>query len=137
MQRFIRLFISAIVITLVNKTGIATGFVTWHYTGAANQLAVQIPLALAISIAGTMLWLLKFGRWHRLELERDAFYVFLLILPVGALLWVPIHYLVTGYLTGMGNIIGGWIFAFLANVPAFALSAHFWRLRQENEAQET
>jgi hypothetical protein len=134
MSHVTKLVFSAMVITLINKAGIATGFITWYFLGTSNQLMVQVPLAMAVSICGTMIWLLKFGHWHRLDLEQDAMALFLLILPVGAALWVPIHYLWTGYLTSMGNIVGGWIFAFLANIPAFALSAGVWRRRTERQA---
>ena len=134
MSRVLRLLLSAAVITFGNKAGIAAGFITWHYIGTANQLMIQVPLALAISVGVTMVWLLRFGRWHGLELERDAIYVFLLVFPVGAVLFVPIHYLFTGYLTSMSNVIASWIFAFMSNMPAFALAAQLWRRRGTNEA---
>jgi hypothetical protein len=130
MSHVLKLILSAAVITMINKAGIASGFLIWYYSGTPNQLMVQVPLALTVSIGGTLFWLLRCERWHRLALERDAIYVFLLILPVGAFLFVPIHYLWTGYLTSFGNIIGGWMFAFLANVPAFALAASLWRRRE-------
>ena len=47
---------------------------------------------------------------------------------------MPVHYFFTGYLTSFGNILGGWIFAFLANVPALALSAAVWRRREARGA---
>ena len=131
MGRIIKLVLNAFVFSGFNKVGIAVGFLAYHYSGFPNQLMIQVPLAVAVSVAGVMMWLLYFGRWHRLDLEADAFYVFLLTFPCGALLIVPIHYLLTGYLTGFGNILGGWVFAFLANVLALVLAAGVWRRRPD------
>jgi hypothetical protein len=133
MPRTLQLLLSAAVITLINKVGIAAGFLGWYYAGTQNQLLLQVPLALTVSVGGVLLWLVRFGRWHRLDLDRDGILVFLLVLPVGAVILVPVHYLFTGYLTSFGNIVGGWMFAFLANIPAFALASRMLRHRAEQE----
>lgn len=134
MGRFLRLVLGALGVVGVNDLAIGVGFFAWGAIGGNSQAAVQAPLAFLVSGVGVVLWLLKGERWHRLEPERDLPWVFLLAFPLGALHFVPIHYLVTGYLTSAGNLVAGALFAFCANAPAFALAASMRRREQPGAA---
>ena len=134
MSRTWKLLLSAFVFAVINFTGIATGFMAFHLSGREYQLMIQVPVAAAVSIAGVVVWLLYFGRLHRLELEIDSILVFLLNFPFAAVLFTGLHFLVTGYLTAFSNIVGVWVFAFLANLPALALSAAIWRRRMARQS---
>ena len=129
MSRSWKLALSAFVFAGINFVGIAVGFLAYYVSGNPNQLLIQIPLAAVVSVGGVIVWLLYFGRWHRLELEVDTICVFLLSFPAAAVLFTGLHYLFSGYLTAFGNIMALWVFAFLTNIPALALAAAIWRRR--------
>ena len=134
MGRIIKLALNASVFSGINFAGITVGFYAYYFSGSGNQLMIQIPLAAVMSIAGVMVWLLYFSRWHNLELETDAIYVFLLNFPCTAVLFTGLHYLFTGYLTAFSNITGLGMFAFIANVPALVVAAAILRQRAVRES---
>jgi len=72
-------------------------------------------------------WLVLFRKFNRLKVEYDCIMVFLLAFPCTAVVFVPVHYMVTGYLTGIGNIAAIGAYQFLMNALALAISAAILR----------
>jgi cellulose synthase/poly-beta-1,6-N-acetylglucosamine synthase-like glycosyltransferase len=86
---------------------------------AVFSITVYVAFAWLLEKAGMATWLLKDKRAH-LMVYLLAFFAF-------AIIFVPLHYVSQGYLTGVENILVSW--AFMAPVNALALWAA-WRLNR-------
>jgi len=74
-----------------------------------------------------VLWLVLFRRSNRLKVEFNYIGVFLLVFVCTPIMFVPVHYLLTGYLTGVGNIMAIAAYQFPMNVFALAIAAAILR----------
>ncbi|RKZ16887.1 hypothetical protein DRQ50_05620 [bacterium] len=117
------IFISAVVVAVLNLASIGLGFWAFKLTGGTAQLAVQVPVCLVCGILLVMTWVVGFRRVNGLVAGEDHMAVFLLAFPVGAVVLVAVHYVVTGYLTSVGNIIAVVALQFVQNVLALPLAA--------------
>lgn len=122
----------AVVLAGINLGSILLAFVLYILMQRpGNQVLFQGGLAAVFSIAmyaaftwvlekaGMAAWLLKDRRAH-LMAYLLAFFAF-------AVIFVPLHYVTQGYLTGVENILISW--AFMAPVNALGLWAA-WRLNR-------
>lgn len=120
----------AVVLAVINLGSILLAFVIYTLLQQpGNQVLIQGGLAAVFSIAvyvaftwlfdkaGMAAWLLKDKRAY-LMAYLLAFFAF-------AVIFVPLHYVTQGYLTGVENILVSW--AFMAPVNALALWVA-WRL---------
>jgi hypothetical protein len=76
-----------------------------------------------VGIGLVVAWLVLFRKFNRLKVEYDFILVFLLAFPCTAIVFVPVHFLVTGYLTGIGNIAAIGAYQIPMNALALAISA--------------
>ena len=123
----LHLLLSSTVIAAVNLASIVVGFLVYSLIGDVPQLAVQLPVALAVGILGVAAWLLLFRRFHQLVPDEDYIIVFLAAFPMGTVLFALVHYAVTGYLTSFGNIGGVWGLQFAENMIALPVVASILR----------
>jgi hypothetical protein len=88
-----------------------------------EQMILQGAAAMIVSVALVVFWLVGFRHFNRLKIEFDYVRVFLLVFPCTPFLFVPVHFLVTGYLTDIGNIVAIAAYQFPMNVLALAIGA--------------
>ena len=130
---FGRRLAAAAAIAVVNMASVGAGFWAWRLVDVSDQLAVQIPVALAIGTLGVTVWLCGGVRLHGLATGRGRAVALALALPVGAVLFVGVHRAATGYLTSFGNIAGLWAVQFVENALALGLAAE----RAKREHRDT
>jgi hypothetical protein len=108
------------ILAVVNFGSVYAGFLAYHLAPWDAQLAIQLPVALLINtivFAGWMT-LAQRGPRRRWALREP---VELIGVGAAALLWaplifIPLHYLATGYLTSAGNLIAGAVYQTGANL---------------------
>jgi hypothetical protein len=95
--------------------------------GVGHQLAVQIPVGVAISVAAFALWYYVARRAEpaRMALGGLAAYAGTYALAFAWLpaLFVPLHYVTQGYPTSFANIYYTWLFQAPTNALALAAAA--------------
>lgn len=121
----------AVVLAGINLGSILMAFVVYSLLQQpGSQVLIQGGLAAVASIAmyAALTWLLeKAGMVNWLMKDKHAYLMaYLLAFFAFAIIFVPLHYVTQGYLTGVENILVSW--AFMAPVNALALWAA-WRLR--------
>ena len=109
-----------------NLASILTGFLCANLRPDSDQLAVQLPIAIILSIAGYTLWMFVTqrvgGQLLRLQHPREGFVIYCLALVITPLIFVPLHYLKEGYLTSGGNLIALTLFQGSVNVVAISVA---------------
>ncbi|MCB1150604.1 hypothetical protein KDK88_03610 [bacterium] len=109
-----------------NMLGIVLGFYAFALFRNPNQQQVQIPVAVIASVVVFLGWTwFANTRGHgRLGFHgrRDAALAYVLALPLAAAVFVPLHFLVRGYLTGPGNLVAGGLFQVLANLAVVGIA---------------
>ena len=118
-----KLVLNATVMGGLNLAAFVIGFWIFQISASGEQRLVQGTAAVVVGIGLVVGWLVLFRKFHRLKIEYDYIKVFLLAFPCTAILFVPIHFLVTGYLTGIGNILAIGAYQFPLNALALAISA--------------
>ena len=95
-------------------------------TGLRNQIAVQVLTAGVVCVVVFAVWgfvvhKLSRGRLSLADLKElgVAYAAALLWAPV---LFVPVHYITQGYLTGFGNILSTWLFQVPFNLLALTVA---------------
>ncbi len=129
-----KIFLCSLIVSVLSLASVVVGFLSFKLSGAEHQLLVQIPVTLAVGvlmIMGSVIW---FRRAFGLEAGADKMAVILLALPLGAVVFTGLHYVMTGYLTSFGNIGPLWGLQFAENMFAFPLAAELEKrmLRQKN-----
>lgn len=121
-----RRLLHAAVLALANLAGLWLGFVIFARSAETHQLAVQLPVAVTVSVAGFVGWVaavrVRGPRWLRLQGRRDGAWIYGLALAWSAAIFVPLHLVLTGYLTAASNVIALWIFQVVVNVVAVWLA---------------
>ncbi len=107
----------------LNLAAFVIGFWIFQISAGGEQRLVQGTAAVVVGVGLVVGWLVLFRKFHRLKIEYDYIKIFLLAFPCTAILFVPIHFLVTGYLTGIGNILAIGAYQFPLNALALAISA--------------
>ena len=118
-----KLISNATVIGVLNLAAFLIGFLIFSISASGEQRLVQGTAALVVGIALVVGWLVLFRKFNHLKVEFDFIKVFLLAFPFTAIVFVPIHFLFTGYLTGIGNILAVGAYQFPMNALALAISA--------------
>ena len=136
-MKIIRIGLHSLVLTMTDIVAILFGF--WMYKlvqiqWPLDQIAVQAPTALIFCMLAFAAWSWLVRRLVNLLALRgrdEYLWTYLTALLWSPAIFVPVHYVSQGYLTGMGNIIGLWAFQSLANVAALALAR--WSEIESNE----
>ena len=126
-MRFTASLLHGLALAAVNVGAVLVGFAVYKISGAGYQLAVQIPVAVAISVAAFGLWYFAVVRvtFGRVTLVSLGAHVWTYALAFGwlAALFVPLHYVTQGYLTSFANIYNMWLFQAPTNALALAVAA--------------
>lgn len=136
-MRSTRLLLDAAVLASISLASIVLGFWLYVALGGGDQLAVQVPAALVTGTAGMVVWQVGLRRLGGEDSRSSRLPVFLLAFPVCAVLLVVVHRVVTGYLTGFGNVAAAWSVLFLEMLIAVALVAAGDRARAAGDGAGT
>jgi hypothetical protein len=138
----VKLILNATMVGVLNLAAFVIGFFIFRMSSSGEQILVQGTTALIVGVSLVVVWLVVFRNFNRLKVEYDYILVFLLAFPFTAVIFVPVHYVITGYMTGIGNIVVIGAYQFPMNVLALAIAAAILRrmekaprgaLLQENE----
>lgn len=127
----VKLILNALVIGALNLASFVIGFWIFSLGGSEQQMLVQGTAALMIAVVLVVTWLVFFRRVNRLEVETDFIRVFLLVFPCTPVIFIPVHFLVTGYLTGFGNLVAIAAYQFIMNLLAVAIAAAVIRHKEK------
>jgi hypothetical protein len=107
-----RTLLHSVVLALGNLLSCWIGFVAHSFFRPLDQVMVQAPVTGVLSVALFTGWLAVSRRFmprvSQLQSTRDGFWTYMLAFMWAAVLFVPLHFLFTGYLTGAGNIVALW-----------------------------
>lgn len=129
MPKILRICLHSLVLALINLVSVIVAFVVYYLlrqvSPGIDQILVQAPLALLLSVTAFTLWVLfvlRFSRGLAPHALTEWAGVFL-----GALLWtpaifIPLHYLTQGYMTSFDNITVTWLFQIPVNLLAVGLA---------------
>ena len=134
-MKVLRISLHSFILVLINLAAIIIGFLIFKLHKTANQITIQIPVAVVLSILLFILWnwLVKHLSFKRLYLEKLEDF---LLIYVASLLWapvifVPIHYITQGYLTSIGNILALLFF----QLPTNGLAVYTAKLAIKNNTR--
>lgn len=123
-MRFAASLLHGLALAAINVAAVLAGFALYKVSGVKPQLAVQIPVAVLISVGGFALWYVAARRvgGERLLLRGLSAYVWTYVFALAWLpaLFVALHYVTQGYLTSFANIYYTWLFQAPTNVAALA-----------------
>ena len=125
-----KLVLNALVIGVLNLTSFLVGFFLFRISATDEQRLVQGTAAIVVSVVLVVFWLVAFRKINRLEVEYDFIKVFFLVFPCTPLIFVPVHFLITGYLTGVGNLVAVAAYQFPMNLLALVVGAALIRRQQ-------
>ncbi|MBN1920097.1 MAG: hypothetical protein JW892_02535 [Anaerolineae bacterium] len=121
----LKLLIHGLGLAGINFAAVLLGFAVYFLLRPAPQLAVQLPVAIAASILGFALWVyiskVLFAARAMLEGWKDYLGVYLAAWLWSPLIFVPLHYLGTGYVTAFSNVIALWAFQAPVNLVALGI----------------
>lgn len=130
-MRLTRLFTGTVFVAVINLVSIVAGFWAYRLLDGPGQLIVQIPVAMVTGICGVMLFCAGPARRLGLESGPDCILVILLAFPAAALIFTGLHFMVAGYLTSFGNILGLWSVQLAQNALAMSMAAALMRNRRQ------
>ena len=126
----------SIKLAFIDLGGILVGFMVYHLSGAHDQLAVQVPVAVVFTVIGfaTWLWMTRRTRigWSRAAF-RQYVLVFLLAFVWAAVVFIPLHYFTQGYVTAWSNVTVMWTFQAPTNLLALLVAHRMFTTRQQPE----
>ena len=125
---------SALVLGAINFGSGVLGFWAWRLSGLNNQMGVQLPVTMVLGITLVVLWFTRggsaFGVRSSGEYARIIGAAFLIL----AAAFVPLHFLLTGYWTGLGNILALWLVQAAQNVLGMIVAEARLRERPATDA---
>ena len=123
----VKLILNALVVGALNLASFVIGFFIFKLAPSGEQRLIQGAAAMIVGISLVVLWLVLFRKFNRLQVEFDYIKMFLLVFVCTPVIFVPVHYVMTGYLTGIGNILAIAAYQFPMNALALAISAAILR----------
>lgn len=111
------------VVMVADLVGIGSGGVLAYYlTGSVNQVWLQLPVAVVVTIALSGLWMAG-TRLRRLaplqpRSANELAWCLVASLVWGIVVFVPVHYATQGYVTGLGNTVALALYQLLVNTVA-------------------
>jgi len=130
-----RVILHGAILAIVNLFSIWLGFIAHALIAEANQLIVQVPVAIVVSVVVFVLWgkLVDNRGPKRISVRgfRDGVWIYCLALVWAPLIFVPLHFVTAGYLTAFSNILAMWVFQLITNLVAIDIVAG--AAREESE----
>ena len=120
------LLLHGVVLAAASLAAIVAGFAAWSLVRGVDQLLVQLPVAVVLTLAAFPAWLLAarhlLGTQSPPRSTRELALVLVVALLAGPLLLVPLHYVTQGYLTSPGNLLALLAFQGPVDLAAVALA---------------
>ena len=118
-------------LAIANLSGLWFGFVAFVLIGTTNQIGIQLPVAVVVSLAAFVIWVKLVNAFgpprFRYFSRSDGPWVYCLAPVLAAVVFVPLHFATTGYLTAFSNVLALWGFQFVSNMFVVVAAAHFVR----------
>jgi hypothetical protein len=127
-MKIVRVGTHSLVLVAADLVGIVGGaLLAFRVLGVANQVWLQLPLAVVLSVSGFCVWvlLLEGLQWSGLRLGglKERLACFGLALLWAPLVFVPLHYLTQHYWTSPGNLLALALYQLPVNALALASAA--------------
>lgn len=128
------------VLAAVNLGGIWIGFMMFKLAGSTYQPGIQLPVAFIISVLGFALWSRlvnpRISNRFRFRSRRDGYGIYLMAPAWAALIFVPTHFAVSGYLAAFTNILALWAFQLLTNLAVIEVGLKLACTNEGGNGQE-
>jgi hypothetical protein len=126
--KILRAGLHGLVLVIADLAGVGGGAIAaFQVWGVPNQVWLQLPIAVGLSIILFSTWMLVLGAsgFRRLQfLEAKEAGVCLVLSVVWApAIFVPLHYVTQEYLTSIGNLIALALYVLPVNALALAASS--------------
>ena len=103
------------VLAMVNAGSILAGFMAYNLMRPANQIAVQLPVAVIVTVVTFAAWCAIVFRWVTPLKSWEWLWTYFVALPWSVFAFVLVHRATQGYLTSFGNIVALWLFQLAVN----------------------
>lgn len=126
----LRILVHGLVLLISDYAGIFLGFLAFHYSGSRDQITVQLPVAVVVSIAFYLIWsvlprVASFLKSLALSSTSEFAWTYVASLAAGPIVFVPLHYFTQGYLTDIENLVSLFLFQVPVNAAAIGLA---WKM---------
>lgn len=128
----LRILAHGLVLTLANLGGVVLGFVVFYRILVHERIPLQLGTAAGFTVLAFLVWRYLVGRLapHFWLVGRDEFAWAYVVAPIWtAVVFVPVHYVLTGYVTSPANILMVCAFQFPANALALLAAGALARRR--------
>ena len=137
-MQMIRVGLHSMVLVMADIAGIAGGaLAAFHILGVANQVALQLPIAVLLSVGCFWVWIFSFHvlRLRSLQLasSKDLGTCLVLSFLWAPVVFVPLHYFTQGYLTSIGNLVALAVY----QLPVNGLALFGSRLLQQSNPERS
>lgn len=121
-----QILVDGFALAVVNIGAVLLGYGAYWWLRPANQLAIQVPVAIVATLCGLLAWILISEGLR--GATRDARYLEPIGIYVAALVWspvifIPLHFSTQGYVSSFSNVVGLWIFQLVANLVALLVAS--------------
>lgn len=132
-MKYIRVISHGLVLTVVNLASVVGGFIVYRIVRVGGQLAIQIPVAVTLSLGLFTCWVAIVKRGPIKDLWADDVSQRIGILACSLLwnpiLFIPSHYWTQGYVSSPSNVTALMAFQIPVNASALLLAARLNRPR--------
>ena len=123
--------IHGLVLCISNLVAIIVGFFIYLSLGFGNQIIIQAPIATFLTMVFFLMWL-YFLRMIPIKIlhfptTKDFSWIFIASLAWGPIAFIPLHFATQGYVTGIGNIIGLFMFQLPVNLIVLVVLRNIFR----------
>ena len=125
-MRLGRAILHGFVLAVITIVALMVGFAVYNLVGLRNQIAVQVLTAGVVCVVVFAVWGFVVHRLSRGSLSlgdlRELGVAYAAALLWAPVLFVPVHYITQGYLTGFGDILSTWLFQVPFNLLALMVA---------------
>ena len=126
-----RIILHGFALSAANIISILAAFGAYQTLRPTHQLVFQVPVAVVLSIAIFLLWMLLVRipllKFIAIKTFKELSWIFLASLAWGPIIFLPLHHTSQGYLTGSGNIIALFQFQLPVNVLVILVAKRILR----------
>jgi len=125
---------NALALAAANFGSGVLAFWLWRVSGINNQVGVQLPVTMIVGVTLVTIWFTRSGTRFGALSGRDHARIIGAAFLVLAAVFIPLHYLLTGYLTSFANLLALWLVQAAQNILGMILAEA--RLRERAEREE-
>ena len=123
--------IHGLILCTSNLVAIIVGFFIYLSLGFGNQIIIQAPIATLLTLIFFLMWayFLRIfpAKILNFPTARDFSWIFIASLAWGPITFIPLHLATQGYITGIGNIIGLFMFQLPVNLIVLVMLRNIFR----------